>query len=345
MKKIFLIIAGLGVTSSVVLTNVQLSNEQVSQHSRSVDFQQMYVVGDSLSDSGALVGLGSQLLKEILGQEEGLILGDPFYLHRSFSNGRVAAEVLAEQLDLSLTPAWKFNFLSNNFEHLGNNYAVVGAQASETESIKGMLLNNFTISKQVDALLAQHSLTENDLTFFEIGSNDLMFQILNVDAMDKKESIIATSVTNQKNALEKLITHGAKQILVMNTPDLGRTPSYQNKKTEASQLSAEYNQVWNNMISNLQKHYPHTLKVFNLYEEFPELLAAFAATGGNIAQGAVNYSLDADTILAGKIMPKYNEGVTSETINNHFFFDFVHPTEPVHNTVGAMLYQIVNSQW
>lgn len=342
MKKIFLIIAGLGLTSSVVLTNVKLSNEQNLTNGK---FQQMYVLGDSLSDSGALVGLGSQLLRAILGIEEGLFLGDPFYLHRSFSNGKVAAEILAEQLNLNLSPAWKFNFLKQDFEQVGNNYAVGGAQATETESIEGLLLNNFTISKQVDALLAQHTLAPNDLTFFEVGSNDLMFQILNIDAMDKKAEIIATSVANQQDALEKLLNHGAKQILVMNTPDLGSTPSYQNKKNEASQLTAEYNQVWSNMIGNLQKNYPHMLKVFNLYDQFPQLLAAFAAQGGDIDQGAVSYSLDAETILSGKIIPDYNEDVSLDTIDQHFFFDFVHPTKAVHANVGAILYQIVSSDW
>lgn len=351
MKKFFIFISALGLTSSLVLTNVRFS--EIKPFVANEKFKQIYILGDSLSDTGALLGAGNQILQSIDDSKE-LVFEPPFYNNRSFSNGKPAAEVLADKLNLPLTPGWKFNFdiIGQDFEQVGNSYAAGGAQATETNDIAGVLLNNFSISKQVDALLEQHTIEDDDLTFFEIGSNDLMFQYLNplTDsyAVNNPDDVIKNTVANQNKALEKLIDHGNKHILVMNTPDLGLTPSFNDndKKEIASKVTADYNKAWFNMITNLQAKYPNYIKVFDLYTVLPELLNEFAEKGGITDVGAVHYDLNIDSILAdGKITPIYNEGVTEATIDDHFFFDFIHPTKGIHARFGEMLYQTAISQW
>ncbi|UJB28938.1 hypothetical protein SPLAT_v1c01730 [Spiroplasma platyhelix PALS-1] len=207
-----------------------------------------------------------------------------------------------------------------------------------------MLLNNFTIKKQVDALVNQHTIQENDLTFFEIGSNDL---IQGLDLLLDYKEVVTNAIANQKQALETLIEHGSKHILLMNTPDLGNVPNFKNtgQKQQASELSKQYNNLWLDMVSNLQAKYPHYFKVFDLYQTFPKLLANFASNGGNIDEGAVSYELNPDIIIEGKITPKWEGSASPSTIDQYFFFDFVHPTASIHATVGEMLYQTVNSAW
>ncbi len=106
-------------------------------------YHQLYVLGDSLSDNGSLVGLANQMLgkvpgflKSYVGIKE-IAFKSPYY-NNSFSNGPVAVEVLANKLGLSLIPAWfnefKMLFLGWTFEKSGNNYATSGAQVIGTDN-------------------------------------------------------------------------------------------------------------------------------------------------------------------------------------------------------------------
>lgn len=338
MKKAFLIISSIGFISSIILTNIKFINQKVSIQQ---PYHQLYVVGDSLSDTGTLVKAASQFL------DKPFSLDEPFYQNRSFSNGQVAVEILAEKLNLTLKSGWDFNFLWKEFKQIGNNYATGGAQASESTSQQGLFLNNFTINKQVDTLVKQHQIQTDDLIFFEIGSNDLIFQVLDQlsDKNQKFNDIVTMVIKNQEEALKKLINHGSKHILVMNSPDLGKTPNYKNTNKEkiASTLTKNYNTLWFNMISNLQSQYPSYIKVFDIYHIFPKLLNDFVASGGEVDQGAVSYSLDAKTFLSGRITPRFIYPANEETIDNYFFFDFIHPTKSVHASVGHMLYQAVKN--
>lgn len=342
MKKVFLILAGLQLTGSLAVANLNWSHQQDGQ-----SFHQIYVLGDSLSDNGALVGARSEVTEPILGH--GFEMDDPFYQNHSFSNGRVAAEVLANKLGLELDAAWDFDFLFQHHSQVGNNYAIGGAQATPMKwyNPKGWFFNKFTIEKQVDMLLKQHTLQDDDLAFFQVGNNDFWFQILEASSSTEQEAIIQNSVSNQGKALQRLIDNGSKHILVMNTPDLGKIPEYRGTDQEEfmSKLTGHYNDIWMKMIANLQQEYPHYLKLYDIFGQFENLLDDFAAQGGNITKGAVHYDLNLGAILSGHITPKYNEGVTFETINDHFFFDFVHPTEKVHGIVGETLYQLVQSDW
>lgn len=307
-----------------------------------IDYHQLYVVGDSLSDSGALVGAGSQLLK-LLGQNHGLTLAAPFYQNRSFSNGAVAVEVLAKNLNLTLKPAWDFDFNKQNLQQTGTNYAVAGATALELDSLQGkMLLNHFTINRQVDALLKQHQVQDDDLIVFEIGSNDLMSQVLNASTTDQAQ-IIKNLISSQEQALEKLLVNGSKHILVMNSPDLSRTPNYFDDKI-AHKVSVIYNQSWNLMINKLQAKYPHSLKAFDLYHQFYQLLSDFREQGVDILQTAITWKFDFNVLLTkGIINSQWNAAHNQTMIDQYFFFDFLHPTAKVHQAVGDMLYHFVKS--
>lgn len=342
MKKVFLIIAGLQLTSAIVLSNINLANKQ----NESVKYHQIYVLGDSLSDNGALVGAWSALTSPILGYD--LVMDDPFYQNHSFSNGRVAAEVLANKLNFNLDAAWNFDFLFKTYNHVGNNYAIGGAQSAPLKwtNPRGIFFNNFTINRQIDALLEQHTLQNDDLTFFQVGSNDFWFQILTAPA-NEQEELMQISVASQGKALQRLVDNGNKHILTMNTPDVSKTPWFRgtDKEEGIAKITGRYNDLWMNMIANLQAKYPHYFKVFDIYNELPILLADFAAKGGNTEQGAVDISLDWGSLFSGHVTPVYNEGVTFETINDHFFFDFVHPTEVIHENIGEMLYQLATSKW
>lgn len=337
---------GITITLNVVACRTNNTNNRNIPIDWDIDYHQLYVVGDSLSDNGALVGAGSQILK-LLGQNNGLTLASPFYQNRSFSNGPVAAEVLANKLNLTLEPAWDFDFNNHNMQQIGTNYAFAGATTLDLDSPQGtLLLNHFTINKQVDALLKQHKMQDDDLTIFEIGSNDLISQILET-SIEYQEQVIEKIISKQKEALEKLLVNGSKHILVMNSPDLSKTPSYLNEE-DVYQLSAAYSQAWSVMISNLQAKYPYYLKVFDLYHQFYQLLSNFENQGIDISQEAVTWKFDINVVITqGTINPQWNAAHNETMINKYFFFDSLHPTAKVHQAVGELFYKIIknNNIW
>lgn len=145
-------------------------------------FSSLFVIGDSLSDDGnlfALIGVPPA----------------PYYQGR-FSNGPVAAEILAAGLGLANSPAYV-------------NLAVAGAKTGT-----GGQLPNTGMSKQKDTLLTMMpALPSDGLYLVWGGANDLRGGVSIADAVD-----------NLKTIVTDLHTAGARNFLLPNLPDLGRTP-------------------------------------------------------------------------------------------------------------------------
>ncbi len=72
-------------------------------------YRNFYVLGDSLSDNGAIIGILNNL-----SFAKSVKFDDPFYQGRSFSNGPTAVEYIAKYLDLDeFKPGWSYSFLGD----------------------------------------------------------------------------------------------------------------------------------------------------------------------------------------------------------------------------------------
>ena len=176
-------------------------------------FSNLYVFGDSLSDTGNLLGTGNTRPFPFAGP----------YAGDRFSNGPLWVEHLAQGLGLSPQAAAPFIYG-------GNNYAFAGAQtglipAAPADPIPGVLA-------QVAGIWAP-SLTApadaNALFVVVAGGNDmrdarsLFGSNSAADAAGRQQAAI-NAFTNLANTLGLLASLGAKNVLVATLPDLGITP-------------------------------------------------------------------------------------------------------------------------
>jgi outer membrane lipase/esterase len=173
-------------------------------------FSNLYVFGDSLSDTGNLLGTGAPRPFPFAGP----------YMGDRFSNGPLWVEHLAQGLGLSPQAAAPFIYG-------GNNYAFAGAQtgiypAPPADQIPGVLA-------QVGGIWAPTRTGPTDpnaLYVVVAGGNDMrdarsLFGTNSATDIAGRQAAAVNAITNLANTLGLLATLGAKNILVATLPDLG----------------------------------------------------------------------------------------------------------------------------
>jgi len=175
-----------------------LGAELVAQ-AASTPFSRIVVFGDSLSDTGNFYGLtGNQLPPSP-------------YANGRFSNGSLWVEYLARDLGMQVLQE--------------DNYAVAGATTGHLNSNDGVLgLEYPGLQDEIGAFLASHQAGGADpaaLYIIWAGANDFF---VTLESGGSPADLIAGGVNNTVQALQALWSAGARQILVVNVPDLGITP-------------------------------------------------------------------------------------------------------------------------
>ncbi len=156
----------------------------LSKQALSFPYSQIYVFGDSLSDTGRLFDATN--------------LPPAPYFKGRVSNGKLWIEELAETLNLPYNP--------------DTNFAWAGA-TSGTTNVNGDDL--IGVQQQLDNYLNNNpTADENALYVVWAGANDF----------SKSVPDITKSITNIVTVVSKLRQHGAKHILVPNLPPLDQTP-------------------------------------------------------------------------------------------------------------------------
>lgn len=156
----------------------------------------VFIFGDDLSDIGSLFGA-----------TESRFPPSPPYFNGRFSNGPIAVEILANQLGLTL--------------NLETNFAIGGATTGRnnlndtgTQRIGGLL-------DQVDRFTNRTGSREaNSKALYVVwaGANDLISRPSDSDVA------VDLAVGNIKTAVNNLVQQGARNIVVVQNPNVGRTP-------------------------------------------------------------------------------------------------------------------------
>lgn len=156
----------------------------LSKQALSYPYSEIYVFGDSLSDTGRLF--------------EATSLPPPPYFEGRVSNGKLWIEELADTLNLTYNP--------------DTNFAVAGATSGSVNVNGDDLIG---LQQQVDTYLKNNqTVDENALYVVWAGANDFSESIPDINK----------SISNIVTAVNKLRQHGAKHILVPNLPPLDKTP-------------------------------------------------------------------------------------------------------------------------
>jgi len=265
-------------------------------------FSSLVIFGDSLSDTGNHPG--------------GLLGLPPPYYQNRISNGPVAVDVLAQSLGLSAAHS---GYLFSNGS--GSNYAVSGANAAGNDP------QDLTVQLQAFYSRSPARLDADALYVVMVGGNDVR------DASVMKSSAAASTAVDAavgsiRFALLGLMQKGARNILVVNVPDISKIPETTQRAAtnpgllaRARQLSIDFNQRLELRLNSLIQTPGLHLYRFDFYSDFNDILNHSGAYGfSNTSEACFDFDHYA-----------YHPQCQFERF---VFFDSIHPTAKMHALIG-----------
>jgi phospholipase/lecithinase/hemolysin len=270
------------------LSNTQCDNELNQDNFK---LSHIYVFGDSLCDIGNSFDVTKQTLKQP-------IPATPPYFYGRFSNGLVWVEYLAQLLKVNHDQC--------------TNFAVGGATTGTTNTLD---LDNSVgllgLQQQIDKFKAENYQADYQaLYIIWAGANDYLSGGITDYTIPAK---------NLSNAVESLVNFGAKNIMVLNLPDLGSLPLLRND-IQKSQLLTKITWLHNDTLANNlealkqscgERFTMISVHAYSLFHQIFSNPKKFGFT--NVKDPA----LAQYTISQG-----YNE--------RFFFWDEIHPTTTAH---------------
>lgn len=294
---------------SLVLAMFGLAASAVAQPAQR-SFSNSYFFGDSLTDSGNLfAATGSP---------------PPPYFQGRVSNGPTYAEYLASGLVAALTTP-------TNPARL--NFAFAGATATTAT------LNPPNLSMQI-GLYQSRGITANPNGLYVVlaGANDLLNGIQvpsnqNATAMTNLGVGASTAVTGAVQALAGL---GAKNILVMNLPDISRTPRFTTGSGASGALFMQngvlaYNRDITGRIGALPLSSDVRVTVVDMASIFNQMLLTPQRFGFSVTNQE----------YLGVLASGANPG----DVNNYIFWDGIHPTTKAHALIAQVLTEVLNPEF
>lgn len=275
-------------------------------------FTGLYAFGDSLSDAGNVGFL-----------TRGLEPTAP-YSNGRFSNGSVWVQQLAQNLGL---PAVKASLTG------GTDYAYGGAETGTNPQHPAAPID-------LQAQLAQFDLnvpapSANALYTVWAGSNDILGMADSNETPAQQKAGVQQAADNEATMIKGLIAHGARNLVVLDVPDLSKTPSGLAAPNTAP-VKSELAQMFNaDLGAALQSIMATGAAKIDYVDTFGLLDAAIANPG---AVGLTNVTQPAWT--GGYTNP--NSGTfnaVGAAQSGYLFFDGLHPTATGHTLLANSVTQ------
>jgi phospholipase/lecithinase/hemolysin len=229
-------------------------------------FNAVYVIGDSLSDTGRT--------SAVLTQVFGTATPPPPYAPGRMSNGPLWIEHFTPMLGRAYQPL--------------DNFAWAGANTGDTNvypGLPGMFQQLAELRTPVT-----HQLNKNALYVVFGGANDF-FQIF---GGANPVQVISSGVTNIIQIVSNLRAAGAENIVVVDLPDIGRIPRAANFSGTATYLSTLFNGALHHALNNLG--FPVVrVSLFNLINDFVTQPDKYGFT--NVTGMGLTNLANADTYL------------------------------------------------
>nr|WP_294527081.1 SGNH/GDSL hydrolase family protein [uncultured Rhodopila sp.] len=306
----------------------------MSQSSALPTYSAIYAFGDSLSDAGNLsistkaAGAQEPVSPPYFTQQYGTSTGTVF------SNGPTWVQNVSIALGLgTLAPS-----LTG-----GTDFAYGGAET-------GLTPQNTTDPK-IQAISLPAQLTQfqkqvttpaaNALYTLSIGSNDLL-DILGTPGLsaDQQATDVNDAVANEISFVKSLVSDGAKNLLVLDIPDLGKTPDVMlglangsntpsaALDAEASQLASSYNSALTSQLAALASASAvnvHVVDAYGLIDSAVANPASYGLTNVTSRVWTGNYTDSTSGTLAA---------TTPAAQDQYLFWDSLHPTETGHQAIA-----------
>lgn len=320
-----------------LLVVVGMGVAQASWAGRS-NYQELYVFGDSLSDTGnSLVATTSQQMVPALPPSRS---PNATYWQGRYTNGPVAAEYLWDLMNRKngseLVPSL---VLDGRVKKSGVSFAFGGSTSGlSSPSPLGFTVPGLLGQVQLfSALLAGKKAPANALYVVWSGSNDYLQGFT---------STPATVVNNVALAVRQLYAMGARSFVVPNLADLGLTPfvQVQNAGAAFTQLSQAHNAQLQRTLEQLAGELPAARIV---------PVDVFALGAAVVGTGQVSADVPALEYLApgsGAADCLFRHPASCIDVNlsaflpPFLFWDVMHPTTQVHGLIGNAMYRALQKQ-
>ncbi len=267
------------------------------------NFDSFYIFGDSLVDTGNLFRLTGNNIPT-----------SPPYFNGRFSNGPIWVELLGSQLGISPNSTTNFAFggaTSGTFNAVS---PLVGFSLPGALSFQ---LNTFATSPITPS--------PNALYVLWAGANDYLVLPPQLRATD------ATPVVNNlANAVTALTAKGARNIIVVNLPDLGKTPQERVQPTAAAitALTNSHNSKLTTALQGLAQNRNINIIPIDAYALLNEVIATPARYGlTNVTESCLNQ----------------RAGTLCSNPNQYLFWDGIHPTAAGHKIIEEFTYAVLMS--
>ncbi|MCU0534642.1 MAG: SGNH/GDSL hydrolase family protein [Hydrococcus sp. Prado102] len=288
-----------------------------------LNFDGMYVVGGSLSDVNNTLNISG-----------GTFPISPFFARGRLSNGKVWVEYLAKDLGLNLTPVTEVNPFNPPKE--GINFAFGGATTGD-KNINPLAPGMQQQFESFVGLLQGQSLDPNALYIVDgaAAANDYLGGFAKTPDQP---------VRNILNYTRQLADSGARNILVVNMPDIGQTPlGRQIDPVTLGIISRMHNRALSRGLKKLEQIRPETNFIsFDLNGLFQQAIAdpkAFGiknitgtCTNTNLYNPSTTLPLDPSQLTICK-KPK-----------NFLFWDSIHPTTHMHKIIADSAYDVLSQE-
>ncbi|MBE9104066.1 SGNH/GDSL hydrolase family protein [Nostoc cf. edaphicum LEGE 07299] len=267
------------------------------------DYDNIYVFGDSFSDTG-----------NVFNATNGIIPPSPTYSNGRFSDGPIWVDYLASDLGLTLN-------LKNNFAFGG---ATTGTENIGLPSLPGL-------QQQINSFVSAQTADPNALYIIWAGTNDYLSYFFGGVPNP------TNTVGNLSTALTSLVTDGARDIMVVNLPDLGKLP-FANFDSQRSNLfntfSSTHNSSLNTTLKSLRQQLSPDINIMelNVNSLFDRIIAAPDEFGfTNVTNSCISKDLSVVPI----------DVPTQQVLCNpekFVFWDEVHPTTTTHKLIGELAF-------
>lgn len=265
---------------------------------------QVLSFGDSLADTGNV-----QARFAAFGID---LPADPYFDGR-FTNGLVAVEVLANELNVPLVS-------------LGYGGALTG---TDNRITIGGVLSGTGVQSQINNYVASQngSVDSSGLYVVWAGGNDFFSA--------PAASTIQTAVTNLLADVSLLYAAGARDFLVPNLPDLSTTAEAMKQSAQVQfglkQLTLAFNSTLSASFAQLQGQLAGSnILVFDTYGLMTGVRNDYVARGLDVTTPcwSGNYT---------------GQGTLCANAADHYLWDSVHPTEAIHAVVGQSFASAINA--
>jgi len=248
------------------------------------------------------------------------------------SNGPVAVEVLADQLELDAQAS-----LHLTGPAIGSNYSVAGARAYGSEAID--------LATQILMFQANHGYMAppDALYVLFIGGNDLR------DARDTGDPVAArdrvrAATAEVARAVSTLAQSGARSFLVVNAPDIAMSPETRLLAAAldqpdlikgADRLSRLYRRQMHHHVKQLVHEQGIQIIEFDLFSFFNQLIKNARHLG---------FTNNSDACFSAETFSFHPDCNFGLNFDDFVYFDEFHPTARVYAMVGEALFRALDKK-